>query len=376
MRRAIALAARGDYRVHPNPRVGAVAVKEGVVLGEGYHVACGGPHAEAALLASLPAGSAEGCTVYVSLEPCAAFPGKQTPPCCEALVAAQVARVVVADSDPNPGVAGRGLDVLRAAGIEVTTGVLAREARLLNQPFAKWMQHRTPYVTAKWAMSLDGKIAAHTGDARWISGPESRQEVHRLRGAVDAVLVGANTALVDDPLLTRRDAPGRDPARVVVDTRGRLPLDSQLVRTAREQRLLWFVAPGVDAAAHAEAGVEVVELAPGAHAEARVDVDVVEQEPGARGSLDPAIVLAALAERDLRHVLVEGGGTLLGAWLDAGAVDAVCVHLAPLLIGGAGAPGPLGGVGVERVDLAPQLQELSVTRRGADVELTGLLEVY
>jgi len=359
MRRAIALAARGDYRVHPNPRVGAVAVKGGELLGEGYHEACGGPHAEAALLASLPPGAAEGCTVYVSLEPCAAFPGKQTPPCCEALVAAGVARVVVADSDPNPGVAGKGLAVLREAGVEVSTGVLAREARLLNQPFAKWMQHRAPYVTAKWAMSLDGKIAAHTGHARWISGPESRQEVHRLRGAVDAVLVGANTALVDDPLLTRRDAPGRDPARVVVDSRGRLPLGSQLVRTAREHRALWLVGHGVETAAHAEAGVEVVELA-----------------PGPAGSLEPAVVLAALAERELRHVLVEGGGTLLGAWLDAGAVDAVCVHLAPLLIGGAGAPGPLGGVGVERVDLAPRLQELSVTRRGADVELAGLLELY
>ncbi|MCA8920861.1 MAG: bifunctional diaminohydroxyphosphoribosylaminopyrimidine deaminase/5-amino-6-(5-phosphoribosylamino)uracil reductase RibD [Planctomycetes bacterium] len=359
MRRALELAARGDFRVHPNPRVGAVAVRDGVVLGEGYHEACGGPHAEAALLGALPPGSARGATVYVTLEPCAAFPGKQTPACSAALIAAGVRRVVVADSDPNPGVAGAGVAALRAAGVEVEVGLCAREARLLNQPFAKWMLHGRPYVTAKWAMSLDGKIASRTGHARWISGPESRAEVHRLRGTVDAVLVGATTALVDDPLLTRRDAAGRDPVRVVVDTRGRLPLGAQLVETAGEHPLVWVVGHGVESAGHRALGVEVVEL-----------------DPAPGGSLAPGDVLAALAARDLRHVLVEGGGTLLGAWLDAGAVDAVRVHLAPLLIGGADAPGPLGGLGVERVDVSPRLRELQVGRRGEDVELAGLLHEY
>ncbi|MEZ6187911.1 MAG: bifunctional diaminohydroxyphosphoribosylaminopyrimidine deaminase/5-amino-6-(5-phosphoribosylamino)uracil reductase RibD [Planctomycetota bacterium] len=359
MRRALALAAQGDYRVHPNPKVGAVLVKDGQVLAEGYHAACGGPHAEAAALSQVTPEAARGATAYVTLEPCAAFPGKRTPPCSEALIRAGVARVVVGAEDPNPGVRGTGLTALRAAGIEVQSGVLAREARLLNQPFAKWMQQGRPYVTAKWAMSLDGKIAAHTGHARWISGPESRAEVHRLRGEVDAVLVGATTALVDDPLLTRRDVPGRDPARVVVDARGRLPLDSQLVGTAAEHPLVWCVGRDVDARDHAARGVDVAAL-----------------DPAPSGGLDPEAVLAALAARDLRHVLVEGGGTLLGAWLDAGAIDALVVHVAPLLIGNAGSPGPLGGQGVERVDLAARLIALEVTRRGVDVELRGLLREY
>lgn len=358
MARALELAARGDWRVAPNPRVGCVIVRDGRVVAEGWHEAAGGPHAEAAALAAL-AGDARGATVYVTLEPCGPFPGKRTPPCADALLAARPARVVVAQADPHAGVAAAGsLDRLRAAGIAVETGLLEREARRLNGPFNKWHGRGLPYVTAKWAMSLDGKIAARTGDARWISGEASRRRAHALRGEVDAVVVGVQTALADDPLLTRRDAPGRDPLRVVVDSRARLPLASMLVRTAREQPLLVLTAPGAEASGLRAAGAEVLAV----------------DAPGGRPS--PAAVLAALAARDVRHVLLEGGGALTGAFFEAGCVDRVVAFVAPKVIGGDAAPGPVRGTGVDLVARAHALEGLVAATCGDDVVLEGHVNVY
>jgi diaminohydroxyphosphoribosylaminopyrimidine deaminase/5-amino-6-(5-phosphoribosylamino)uracil reductase len=364
MARAIELAARADYRTHPNPKVGALVVRDGVVLGEGFHARAGGPHAEVeAVRAAREAGHVtEGATLYVSLEPCGHFPGKRTPPCVELALSAGFARVVVGQTDPNPAVAGSSLAKLREAGVALDVGVLDRAARLLNQPFTKWMSAGTPYVTAKWAMSLDGKIAAHTGDSQWISGPDSRRSVHVLRGEVDAVAVGIGTALADDPSLTRRDAPGRDPLRVVLDSRARLPLHSALVQSATEQPLLVVTtgaAPVAAVRALEAAGAAVV----------RVDAD-------AAGHVEPAAALRALAERDVRHLLVEGGGELLAGLFEARAVDRVVTFVAPSVIGGEQAPGPVRGRGVERVADAITLEETRTTPSGSDVRVEGLVRVW
>jgi len=364
MARALELAARADHRAHPNPKVGALVVRDGVVLGEGFHAESGGPHAEVlAVDAARAAGHdlAE-ATLYVSLEPCGAFPGKRTPPCVELALSAGFARVVVGQTDPNPAVAGSSLARLREAGIEVEAGVLERAARLVNQPFTKWMSTGLPYVTAKWAMSLDGKIAAHTGDSQWISGPDSRRQVHVLRGEVDAVAVGVGTALADDPRLTRRDVPGRDPLRVVLDSRARLPLTSKLAQSASEQPVLVLTTEAAPASA-----VEALQAA---------GVLVERVAADAEGHVDPAAALRALAARDVRHLLVEGGGELLAGLLDAGAVDRIVSFVAPKVIGGEGAPGPVRGRGVERVADALAREELQVTQSGADVRIEGLARVW
>lgn len=364
MARAVELAARGDWRTGRNPRVGAVLVRDGALLSEAWHEESGGAHAEAAALEALRAGGgdARGATLYVTLEPCGPFQGKRTPPCVEALLEAGLTRVVVAHSDPNPHVAGRSLERLRAAGVEVVSGVLERAARRLNGPFGKWMTLGVPYVTAKWAMSLDGKIAARGGDSRWISGPASRRRAHALRGEVEAVVIGSQTALQDDPLLTRRDAPGRDPLRVVVDGRARLPLDGQLLRTAAVHPLLVCVGEAV--------GVERLR----ALQERGAQTCVLPPDP--RGGLDLEALLAELARRDVRHLLLEGGGRLCGAFLAQGLVDRVVCFLAPKLIGGDGAPGPFGGQGVDAVARALPLEGLTAEPCGEDLLISGYLRVY
>ena len=363
MDRALALAARGDYRTRPNPRVGAVVVRDGEVVAEGWHQRAGGPHAEAAALAALAPGGARGATLYVTLEPCGPRAGKRTPPCVDAVLAAGFARVVVATPDPHPQVDGRSLERLRAAGVRVEVGLRGQQARLLNGPFAKWVTRGVPYVTAKWAMSLDGKIACATGHSQWISGPASRRRVHALRGEVDAVAVGVGTALADDPALTRRDAPGGDPLRVVVDSRGRLPLTARLVQeAARPGGALLATTPAAPAdhlAALSARGVEVLELP--ADPEGRVDLRAL---------------LSALAGRGVRHLLVEGGGGLLGGLFDADLVDQVEVFLAGSVLGGAAAPTPVAGQGAERVDQAPRLRHLAWEPSGEDLRLIGHVHEY
>lgn len=359
MARALELAARGDWRTRPNPRVGAVLVREGQLLAEGWHQVAGGPHAEAAALAALAAagGDPREATLYLNLEPCGPFPGKRTPPCVEALLGARLARVVVAQEDPHPAVAGRSLARLRAAGVAVERGLLEREARRLNGPWNRALEGGLPWVTAKWAMSLDGKIAARGGDSRWISGEASRRRAHALRGEVDAVLVGSGTALADDPLLTRRDAPGGDPLRVVLDARGRLPQESRLVATAREHPLLVCAGPGASAE-------HLLEL------QAR-GAAVCALPPGPAGGLDLDALLRELRRREVRHLLVEGGSRVLGAFFAAGRVDQVVCFLAPKLLGGDAAPGPLGGAGVDAVARALPLEGLSAEPCGEDLVISG-----
>lgn len=355
MRRALEIAARGQGLVEPNPMVGCVIVRDGKIVGEGWHQSFGGPHAEVHALNS--AGEqARGATVYVTLEPCR-HTGK-TPPCTQALITAGVARVVVATRDPFPEVDGGGIRELQAARIEVQVGLLEDEASHLLAPFFKLVRTGTPWVIAKWAMTLDGKIAARDGSSQWISSPESRAVVHELRGRVDAILVGRGTATADDPLLTARlvDPPSgvkRIATRVVL---GKVSTASQLVRTIDQAPLLVFVKNELareEMAWLVDAGGEV-EVASGSTQAERF-----------------AAVLAELGRRRMTNVLVEGGSQILGAALDAGQIDEVHAFVAPRIIGGSAAPSPLAGAGLAPMQTALMLAHTRLTDSGGDVYLTG-----
>lgn len=338
MRRALRLARRGLGFVEPNPMVGCVIVRRGRILGEGWHRRFGGPHAEIEALRRCTS-PPRGATAYVTLEPCCHH-GK-TPPCTEALIATGVRRVVAAMTDPNPRVNGRGLERLRAAGIEVEVGVASEDARALAAPFAKLVGSGRPWVILKWAQSLDGRLATRTGDTRWISDAAARLHAHRTRARMDAILVGVNTVLTDDPLLTCRGVrPRRVATRIVLDTRLRTPPRARLVRTAREAPT-WIVcgrdAPSRREAALAAAGVRIHRL------------------PASREGVRLASLLDWLGAQQMTNVLVEGGGRILGGFVDQRLADEVQVYVAPLLIGGEKAAPALGGRGTDTLAHAPQL---------------------
>ncbi len=355
MARAMELAALARGKTSPNPMVGAVIVSDGTVLGEGYHHQAGTPHAEVLALGQAGLG-ARGATLYVSLEPCCYF--GRTPPCTEAIIRAGVKRVVVATPDPNPQVAGKGLQALRQAGLEVRSGVLDAEARRLNEAFFKYIVARQPFVTLKAAMSLDGKIATRSGDSRWITGPESRNLVQHIRAENDAVLAGIGTVLADDPLLTVRlpDA-DKKPLRVVADSSLRIPLDSQLVQTARDYPAAVAVVEGRCPPGKkemlTERGVEVWEL------------------PGVDGLVDIQALLRELGGREVAALLLEGGSLLNANFLKARAIDKFIFFVAPRIIGGSGAPGPFGGAGAENLAVAPHLAALECRQVGDDLMIVG-----
>ncbi|REJ66455.1 MAG: bifunctional diaminohydroxyphosphoribosylaminopyrimidine deaminase/5-amino-6-(5-phosphoribosylamino)uracil reductase RibD [Planctomycetota bacterium] len=353
MERALQLAVRGEGSVEPNPMVGCVLAREGEIVGEGWHTHFGGPHAEVAALETAGK-AARGATAYVTLEPCC-HQGK-TPPCTEALIAAGVVRVVYALADPSPHVDGGGAAALRAAGVDVASRLLEKEARELCAPYLKRVTEGRPWIIAKWAMSLDGRLATRAGDSQWISGEESRAIVHGLRGRVDAVMVGRGTAVTDDPLLTARPPGPRTATRIVVDSTASLPLESQLVRTASEGPVL--VATGATAdeakvAALEAAGCEVF-CAAGDDRAARF-----------------ALLLDELGRRKMTNVLVEGGAELLGSLFDARLVDEVHAFVAPKIIGGAEAPAAVGGRGVDLMSAATQLARPTITTTGDDVYVRG-----
>ncbi len=324
MRRALELAEMGRGLVEPNPVVGAVIVKDGAVVGEGWHEKFGGPHAEIHALKN--AGTkAAGATVYVTLEPCCHV-GK-TGPCTQALLAAKVARVSAAVLDPNPLVAGKGLMELRHHGVAVGVGVCAREARRINAPFFKFITQKRPYVIAKWAQSIDGAMADRFGESKWISCAASRQQVHLLRGRVDAVLVGIHTVIADDPLLTARPPSAIDirrrALRCVLDTHCRLPSHSQLVHTAREIPVLLFHGRQLDAAALqrreqlSHAGIECV---------------AIDGTGSDADGLNLGAVLDYLGSRSVSNLLVEGGSRLLGGLIKQRLVDEAQVYIAPIVV--------------------------------------------
>jgi diaminohydroxyphosphoribosylaminopyrimidine deaminase/5-amino-6-(5-phosphoribosylamino)uracil reductase len=352
---ALAQAERGRGWVEPNPMVGAVIVRQGQLVGRGYHTRFGGPHAE--LMALQAAGdAAQGATLYVTLEPCCHH-GK-TPPCTSAILAAGLARVVVAIRDPFPQVDGGGLAVLRSAGVEIALGSRFHAAADLNAPFLKRVFLAIPYVTAKWAMTLDGKTAVASGDSQWISSPRSRALVHQLRGQMDAILVGIGTVLTDDPLLTARPAGPRTPARIVLDGKARLPMTSRLVTSAREVPVLVAVsenAPAERCLALEAQGCSIVSY------------------PGGKGvPLGP--LLADLGRREITNLLVEGGGRVLGSFLDGGHVDQVDVYIAPILEGGDHSHVPARGKGVLRMVEATRLRNVVHSEVDGDLRVRGVFD--
>ena len=357
MSHAVSLARRGLGHVEPNPAVGAVVVDESFhVLGEGWHEHFGGPHAE--VMALRQAGdTARGATLCVTLEPCC-HQG-QTPPCTAAILEAGLGRAVVGLEDPSPHAAGQGLKQLREAEIQVETGVGAAEVRRLNAPFLNLLANRRPWVHAKWAMTVDGRIATSTGESQWISNEASRAVVHELRGGVDAILVGAGTVAADDPLLTARPEGPRVATRIVLDARARLSLDSQLVRTLDQAPLLVACCP--------EASEDAVERLKTAGVEVLVVPAGVET-----GRVDLAAVLAELGRRRMTNLLVEGGSEVLGAFADADLIDEAHVFLAAKIIGGRNALGAVGGQGNEQVPTQPTLVPLELRELEGDVYWRGV----
>ena len=351
--RAIDLAERGRGLVSPNPLVGAVIGRDGDAIGEGFHRALGAPHAEVEAIRAAGDSALDGTTLYVSLEPCCHH--GRTPPCTEAIVGAGIARVVVAADDPSAHASGRGLGILRDEGVEVVIadGELAARARLQNQPFRKRARTGRPWVLFKSAMTLDGKVATHTGDSQWISDEASRARAHRWRAECDAVAVGIGTALADDPRLTPRiEGVARHPRRVVFDSLARLPLDSQLLRDARRTPLTVVVSRAAPRAATDSLithGAEVI-VATGENEPARV-----------RSALDQ------LGAAGVTSILLEGDPHLAGAFLDAGEIDEIRLFLAPLLLGGRTARVPIEGEGVDVI--ADAVKALSLDCEQIDGDL-------
>ncbi|WP_298816254.1 bifunctional diaminohydroxyphosphoribosylaminopyrimidine deaminase/5-amino-6-(5-phosphoribosylamino)uracil reductase RibD [Chloroflexus sp.] len=349
MRRALELARRAEGRTSPNPLVGAVIVNEGCIVGEGYHQRAGEPHAEIEALRQAGE-AARGATMYVTLEPCAHY--GRTPPCADALIAAGIAEVYYAIGDPNPKVNGRGHARLAAAGIRVSQGLCEAEAYQLNRPYFKHITTGQPFVTAKFAMSLDGKIATSAGQSRWISNPASRQRVHYLRNLTDVILVGAGTVIADDPLLTTRlsnaDAAGdvRHPLRIVADSRGRVPLSARVFDPSLPGKTV------VATTIHSPTGYHRELAARG------VDVWVLPTDPASRVSLPD--LMTEIGRRGLLTVFVESGSELLGALFKQRLVDRVMACIAPIIIGGRGAPGPIGGEGWAQLAHAARLRQCAV----------------
>ena len=355
MRRALELAARGRFGASPNPMVGAVVLDpQGHLVGEGFHARCGGPHAE--IVALREAGDrARGGSLIVTLEPCAHH--GRTPPCVDAILSAGISRVVAAMREPNP-VAGGGLDLLRAEGVDAGVGVDSDRARALNRRWLTWVQERRPWVTLKAAVSLDGRIATRTGQSKWITGEPARRRSLELREEHDAIVVGINTVLADNPLLTRRLGlnPGESWTRVVLDSRLRTPTAAQVVQTTPEQTLIAHTPEAAPAERRrlADAGVQLLETAAGA--DGRVELhQLVEQ----------------LARREVAALLVEGGAAVHGSFADAGLVDETVFLIAPLLIGGGG-PSAIAGRGVADLELATRLRFEGVERHGEDIELRAV----
>jgi diaminohydroxyphosphoribosylaminopyrimidine deaminase / 5-amino-6-(5-phosphoribosylamino)uracil reductase len=368
MLRALELAQQGLGHVEPNPLVGCVIVRHGQIVGEGWHRRFGEAHAEVEALTAAGERAAGG-TLYVTLEPCCHH-GK-TPPCSEAIVAAGITRVVAAMQDPFPQVSGGGLRQLADRGIAVEVGLHEAEARALNAPYLKLLATGRPWIIAKWAMTLDGKIATHSGHSKWITSEASRSVVHRLRGRVDAILVGRRTAQLDDPLLTARPDEGQPAAaaglapppriatRIVLDSLARLASSSQLVRTARQYPTLIVAGPEAsqrDRSRLIEAGCEVLAFAPPSRHQRLIEL------------------LAELGRRRMTNLLVEGGGELLGALLDARQIDEVHAFIAPKLFGGQSAKSPVGGGGVAEVADALMLAATTIEQLGSDLYIHGRVE--
>ena len=363
MRRAIELAKKGSGHVNPNPLVGAVIVRDGEIIGEGYHECYGQLHAERNAIANAKkrGNSLESSTIYVTLEPCCHY-GK-TPPCTEAIIEEKIARVVVGSDDPNPLVSGKGFQMLREKGIEVIPHFLKEECDAMNHVFFHYIRTGTPYVAMKYAMTMDGKIACYTGDSKWVTGEESRAHVQTLRNHYKGIMAGIGTVLADDPMLNCRIEGGRDPIRIIADSHLRIPMDSQLVRTAGQQPLIVACLPDADeekAAQLQEKGVEVLRI-PGV-----TTADITEEQ---KEVISLPVLMKELGARKIDGILLEGGGQLNESALQAGIVDRIYCYIAPKIFGGAQAKTPVEGQGLTRAADAWQFNRIGMQEFGQDILL-------
>lgn len=350
MQLALEYAKKGCGWVSPNPMVGAVVVKNGKVIGDGYHQRYGGLHAERNALASCTE-SPQGATLYVTLEPCCHF-GK-TPPCTDAILESGIRRVVVGSVDPNPLVAGKGIQILRQNGIEVTEGILNEACTTLNYVFFHFIKTKTPYVVMKYAMTMDGKIATRSGESKWITGVVARNRVQEDRHRYTGIMVGVGTVLADNPLLTCRLPEGKNPIRIICDSQLQTPLESQIVKTAKQIPTIMATCSLDEARANAyrEAGCEVMAL------------------PSMDGHIDLQALMVALGKRGIDSILLEGGGTLNWSALQSGIVNRIQAYVAPKLFGGAEAKSPVEGFGVEKPEYAFRFTPPHITRLGDDILL-------
>lgn len=363
MRRAIELAKKGSGHVNPNPLVGAVIVRDGEIIGEGYHECYGQLHAERNAIANAKkrGNSLEGSTIYVTLEPCCHY-GK-TPPCTEAIIEEKIAKVVVGSDDPNPLVSGKGFQMLREKGIEVIPHFLKEECDAINHVFFHYIRTGTPYVAMKYAMTMDGKIACYTGDSKWVTGEKSRAHVQTLRNHYKGIMAGIGTVLADDPMLNCRIEGGRDLIRIIADSHLRIPMDSQLVRTAGQQPLIVACLPDADeekAAQLQEKGVEVLRI-PGV-----TTADITEEQ---KEVISLPVLMKELGARKIDGILLEGGGQLNESALQAGIVDRIYCYIAPKIFGGAQAKTPVEGQGLTRAADAWQFNRIGMQEFGQDILL-------
>lgn len=359
MKQALSLAKLALGQVSPNPAVGAVIVKDGEVVGQGYTQPPGSWHAE--VMALKQAGEkARGAALYVTLEPCCTY--GRTPPCTDAIITAGISEVHLATLDPNPAVCGKGCDALELEGIKIHLGEHEEEARDINEAYTKFITTGIPFVTAKFAMSLDGKIATKTGDSQWISGNEARKYVHSLRYVSDAIMTGANTVIADDPRLTCRyggigGRTRKQPLRVIIDGKGRTPPTAHLF--GEPGRTMLVLGESVSAEKKdklGQAGAELLEL------------------PDDDKQVDLHALMKALGKRQVTSVLVEGGGILLGSLFDLGLVDKVVAFVAPIVIGGAQARTPVAGLGIERLADSVRLERVTVEKFGDDIMVSGYVK--
>ena len=356
MRMALGLAKRAKGRTSPNPMVGAVVVKNGRIISSGFHRRAGEPHAEAIAL-SKAGPAARGATLYVTLEPCSHM-NKRTPPCSPLVVQSGVKRVVVAMIDPNPRVSGGGVKALRKAGIDVVTGVLEQEALKLNEAFVKYITTGLPFVTLKIAQTLDGKIATASGESRWITGEKARAEGHRLRDTNDAILVGINTVLKDDPSLTARIPKGRDPVRVILDSTVRIPLTAKVLTQKSASKTIvatLATAPATKIRKLRDAGADVLLV------------------KSAQGRVDLRDLMRKLGKREIMSVLVEGGAEVHASAIKAGIADKVVLFIAPMLMTGADSLCSIGGISPTRLDKAVRLKDVTSRFAGNDLMVEGYI---
>lgn len=355
MKLALELAERGKGKVNPNPLVGSIIVKDNKIIGEGYHKCYGKAHAEVNAFENAIE-NVEGATMYVTLEPCSHY-GK-TPPCVERIIKEKISKVVIGSLDPNPLVAGRGVKRLREHGIEVEVGVLEEDCKKVNEVFMKYIVSKMPFVVMKWAMSLDGKIATASGDSRWISGEKSRENVHNLRNELSAIMIGVETVIKDDPMLACRTENGKNPIRIIVDSKLRIPMDSKIVNSSSEIRTI--VATTEEACRHKE---EILKSK---------DIVVIRIEKN-NERVDLKELMKILGELGIDSILLEGGGTLNFSALKQGIVDKIQVYIAPKIIGGKEAKTPVEGDGFELIKQCVKIENLIYKKIDEDVYLEGYI---